>query len=150
MSVTVHVSGLDPEVEDNEVEAALEAALADADAPPSCSVRVMRNKGGKCRGYAFVSFDGPDEAAVALGVLNHALFPAAIGHVAAALSTPRARGHREPAPAHAAETQLPDLRLRKPRGPSRTKHPQSITCSDQRQKLDPRTGKLKPRDRTVA
>jgi len=136
---TLHVSGLAPEADDGVVEAALANALGDA----MLSCRVVRDRQtGTCRGFCFVTFADQDSATAALPVLNSAILPPELGAtITAQLSVPK------PQKSKSAAANFPDLRLRNKRTPSRTKHPQSITCSDQKRSLNPKTGKLKAADR---
>ena len=139
--MTLHVSGLMPSTTDEAVEAALEAALAAAlgedAAPPVMSCAIPKDKHGTCRGFCFVAFANAEDAATALRVL-HGHEAEAVGVLQAQISQPK----KPSAGAGASDQRLQDITMRKKKAPSRTKHPQSITCSDKRQSLDPKTGKV--------
>tara|TARA_B100000524_G_scaffold343095_1_gene238821 strand:- start:793 stop:1233 length:441 start_codon:yes stop_codon:yes gene_type:complete len=137
---TLHISGLVPDVDDDAVHTALTAALGDQAPLLSCTV-VRDRQTGTSKGFGFIAFAHPEEAAAALSIINGDTPAEELGALGTLVAQIAAQ--KRPAKAAvAAEKDLPDIRLRKKTGPSKTKHPRSLTCSNQRQQLDPRTGKL--------
>ena len=117
MTFQLHVSGFDPDCDDEGIESKLSSLLSEDDGwcgPGTTNVR--RGKLGDKPPYAFVLFYVEDCASAAAEVLN----------AEGSLRAEPVRGKQQPE-AKACDKDLPDLRFRRKRLPSKKKHPDGLT-----------------------